>query len=464
MPLLSPDLGCPPPRRHSKVRDMLMRGKDDTLVASWKLLLEQLRSEIELTLRAGPAIFPSIHFDDLKNKSRAKDFSCQLRRSGGGVIRGVISESEARTWNSELQAYLAGDDSLASSSAQDPQLYDVYWSPAQVKCRAHPNVLASQKFLMSIWSSSNHTAAISHNYPLSYADRIRYRKSSDSSFLLRPSIEGDSADRWCPDDSREAFTYKKIWEGNWQNYDPWDSTTRIQTPKHSAQNRNSSSMFRMFQGWLPLSPLPEGQGSLRLCPMLQATTAYVLLRPLFSPINSSPTSPEFLSAQNWTLNPPGSSSIPPASSYRQELSNALHPHLQLSKTMVRIPTLNPGDYFVWHCDSIHSIEHTKGAGGGDAAIMYLPVCPLTESNALYLARQRKAFLLGQPGPDLANCGKGESILMDRPGVHEVNEVGGERGLRAMGLLPWDEDDAADDLEEDLLERANNILFPDRYQN
>lgn len=98
--------------------------------------------------------------------------------------------------------------------------------------------------------------------------------------------------------------------------------------------------------------------------------------------------------------------------------------------------------------------------------MYLPACPLTQTNALYLARQRKAFLLGLPGPDFfdgSGAGsRGESELAGRAGVREVGDAGGDDGLRAMGLLPWDEEEADSDAEREVLAMANGILFPDLY--
>jgi len=91
----------------------------------------------------------------------------------------------------------------------------------------------------------------------------------------------------------------------------------------------------------------------------------------------------------------------------------------------------------------------------------IPACPLTQTNALYLCRQRKAFLLGYPAPDFGS-GRGESSHMDRAAVQDVNDAGGDDGLRAMGLLPWNEEDAFSDAERQVLAMANSILFPDLY--
>lgn len=104
-------------------------------------------------------------------------------------------------------------------------------------------------------------------------------------------------------------------------------------------------------------------------------------------------------------------------------------------------------------------------------LLPLPTSPLTRAGAVFLARQRRAFLLGFPGPDYAGRGPvgsqtdvGESCHLGRPGVQEIYEAGGEKGLRAMGLLAWEErGDEGVEREGELVQMANGILFPDRAQ-
>lgn len=65
-------------------------------------------------------------------------------------------------------------------------------------------------------------------------------------------------------------------------------------------------------------------------------------------------------------------------------------------------------------------------------MLYIPICPVTENNAKYLARQRQAFLDGTPGPDFPG-GAGESGHAGRPTVDFLRRYAGAEGLRAMGL-------------------------------
>jgi hypothetical protein len=222
----------------------------------------------------------------------------------------------------------------------------------------------------------------------------------------------------------------------------------------------------MFQGWLALDPIPSGPGSAQVLPLPRLATAYFLLRPFFSPPPSD--SPN----QEWTINHPQTSILHGAlPSYTQEITPSLHPHLDLARSLVSVPRLEPGDYLVWHPDLIHSITHHPTNNNPppqpQPQSIYLPASPLTQTNALYLARQRKAFLLGHAAPDFDTTAgsrrqRGESEHAGRPGVLDVNDAGGDDGLRAMGLLPWDEEEADEDSVRAVLAMGNGILFPEVF--
>ncbi len=251
---------------------------------------------------------------------------------------------------------------------------------------------------------------------------------------------------------------------------PSQSSTRLGVTSDLYHKASACSIFRMFQGWLALNPIPSGPGSVQVCPLPRLATAYFLLRPFFSPSPSSTTTPTTTTTHpepdeaDWPFNHTQNSILHGAlPSYAQELNPTLHPHLQLERSLVPVPRLEPGDYLVWHPDLVHSITAPPATtvAATTLSALYLPACPLTQTNALYLARQRKTFLLGRPGPDFGG-GRGESEHAGRPGVQEVNDAGGDDGLRAMGLLPWDEEESDEDREREVLAMANGILFPDLY--
>ena len=90
--------------------------------------------------------------------------------------------------------------------------------------------------------------------------------------------------------------------------------------------------------------------------------------------------------------------------------------------------------------AIHAVDQVH-QGKTDSSVLYIPVCPVTELNGRYIARQRTAFLNGTPGPDFPG-GKGESEHIDRPDEAYLRTHSGLSGLRAFGfetIKPTDRD-------------------------
>ena len=191
---------------------------------------------------------------------------------------------------------------------------------------------------------------------------------------------------------------------------------------------------------------------------------YVLLRPFFRPLLSpeemgggAQVRRKYLDAENWVLldaDVMDSELHGATPGHGQEVTEELHPHLELESTTTHMPQLSPGDFVVWHCDgeslsltdtwlspsqltkrriktAIHAVDR-KHTGTQDSSVLYIPVCPLTRTNAEYLARQREAFRRGWPSPDFPG-GKGESEHVGRTAEGDVRGVVGDEGLRAMGL-------------------------------
>ncbi|KAI9759314.1 MAG: hypothetical protein M4579_002443 [Chaenotheca gracillima] len=451
----------PLPARFAELKARLIRGREDQLRNSWERLLAELREEIGIIAALGPKVVPEIQFNDIHSPSES--FVSEVKKRGVAVVRGVIPHDEARSYKVDVGNYVKANPHTKAFPPHDPQVYELYWSPSQVRARAHPNLLDAQSFLMSFWHSKDPEALISTSHPLAYADRLRIRQPGDSGFALGPHVDGGSVERWEENGYGLGQVYDKIWEGRWEEYDPWESSCRLPVVADRYNGPGACSMFRMFQGWLSMSTTSPNEGTLLVNPLLSRATAYYLLRPFFSPKNGAdPESRDdgFLSSANWQLDPQPTSILQGAfPSVCQELNAALHPHLNLTQSMVHVPTVQPGDYVAWHCDTIHAVDKTH-AGRSDASVMYIPSCPLTENNANYLVRQREAFLIGTPGPDFPG-GKGESEHIGRPtadfypaATPDV-EISGES---AMGLAPLQVGQKHTSKgQREVIRRANEIL-------
>ena len=96
-------------------------------------------------------------------------------------------------------------------------------------------------------------------------------------------------------------------------------------------------------------------------------------------------------------------------------------------------------------------------GTGDSSVMYIPTCPMTETNAEYVKRQRDTFLEGVPPPDFPGS-QGESQHVGRATVDDLKGCTNELGLRTQGFAKLDTDNV--DLsqgQQKVLQKANEIL-------
>ncbi|KAJ9648275.1 hypothetical protein H2199_001128 [Coniosporium tulheliwenetii] len=451
----------PLPPRYADLKASLIRGNEDAVRASWERLLKELRHDISEIIETGSAIVPEVNFSDIRSNNVSDAFKQAHRKRGVAVVRGVVPEQQALEWKQQLREYIHANPHTKAFPADKPQVFELYWSPTQMRARTNPNLLAAQKFLMSFWHSKDPSAPISTQHPTSYADRLRMRLPGDAKFALGPHVDGGSVERWEPDGYGRGKVYDSIWAGRWEDFDPWEASCRLPVVSDMYQGVGACSMFRMYQGWLALSNTGPFEGTLLVNPLLAKATAYFLLRPFFAakrgPEAFGGASDAFLSPDNWALEPQPSSSIQGATpGHGQELSALLHPHLDLERSMVHVPRVQPGDYVAWHCDTIHAVDKTHG-GTTDSSVLYIPTCPLTEPNAAFVARQRAAFLEGIPCPDFGG-GEGEKRHVGRPGVKEVAEYADEEGMRALGLAEWDSaEEGLTQGQREVMDRANKVL-------
>lgn len=80
---------------------------------------------------------------------------------------------------------------------------------------------------MNFWHSKDPSAMISTRQPLVYADRLRIRQPGDAGFALGPHVDGGSVERWEPEGYGLGNVYDKIWQGRWEEYDPWEASCRL---------------------------------------------------------------------------------------------------------------------------------------------------------------------------------------------------------------------------------------------
>ncbi|KAL1845118.1 hypothetical protein VTK73DRAFT_1091 [Phialemonium thermophilum] len=487
----------PLPPRFAKTKRKLVAGHEAALQASWARLLDALRDEVDHIHSHGPALTPSIDFSDIDDPVRAAAFAHRLKRYGVGVVRRVLPRSDADAYIAETVRYLETTHDFKPPPPQDPTCFDFFWTPAQ--------------FAMSLWDS-HADDRMATRFPISYADRIRIHgatvgghpagtgggggsnsssggggsgsggggggatpqgsggagsgdKSNDqyhathassstsaasaaaaatarellgdfTSSTVIAQVDNGSLERWEPDGYGRSGTYDPIFRGDWESYDPWDPTGR---------------------GVLALSTIEPGM--IRLLPSPKLATAYFLLRPFFSPRRRAPEGrrdgPEwdaYLDASNWELDREQSTIIHGAvPGHAQRLTEVWHPHLQLRRTLVTIPTLQPGDYIMWHPDLAYHITSYGTIAPSRAPTPPPPSIPRDLGGS------------SSPPPNLSSSSSSSSTTT--PSSQQVSvlvyvpaaPLTQNNALRRGGTTT-----PGGQAETEVARMANIILFPDRY--
>jgi hypothetical protein len=141
----------------------------------------------------------------------------ELKTVGCFVVRGVVSKNEATEWYHQLKGYVAGNKESVTGSWHSifiplqiyqhhlsssmlkmsnltsahpgwpapPIMFNVYHSPVQQAARSHPNELAVQRAINSLWHDISGSTSPE---PLSYADGFRIRAPKSQFFGLPPHI------------------------------------------------------------------------------------------------------------------------------------------------------------------------------------------------------------------------------------------------------------------------------------
>ncbi|TIB97393.1 DUF1479-domain-containing protein [Wallemia mellicola] len=442
---LSGDKAVELPQRFSDLKKEIWR---DSIIETWRDVLAKLKPEVEEVAAIGSEAIPRLPYHQIKNGTD-KDIVERIKKVGSVVVEGGVTKTEALKWKQSIRDYAsANKDKVKGFPADDVQVFEFYHTVAQTQARCHPALRDTQQFLLDLLHVSDPQSEISLGSLISYYDRLRIRKPGDAQFALGPHIDGGSLERW------EDPGYRSCWEhilnGNWKEHNPFDVSPRLDAQFDLYGAAGGCSVFRPFQGWTSMSEVGPHEGTLRVLPIdLKLATAYIILRPFFSPVRG----PEHLDFNDWKLNL-DSTDFPGSSQGRtQELNIHTHPHLQLDKTMVSAPRLSPGDQVYWHSDVVHAVE-SEHQGRGDSSVLYIPAIPLTVNNAHYLRDQVSRFKQGLPPSDFPG-GEGESQFIGRQKAEDI-EAGPSRQLLGLEAFPYPP--KATPGAKRTIDKSNEILF------
>lgn len=379
---------------------------------AWGRLMEAFKEhDVTMAALATPQdIIPEISFDELAaNGQFTEEQASAVREAGTVLIRGVVPEDTALGWKADVQQY-STHDGVLGFPADNPQVFELYWSQAQMAARQAESTYLVTTLLNRLWLPDEKLAAHDRAFDahgLAYCDRLRIRDPGDAEFALGPHVDGGGIERW--EDENYRKVYSKIFEGDWESFDAFAPEHRVNAKMDMYNTPNACTAFRSFQGWMALSHTAPGEGTLRVHPRVQLSTAYIMLRPFLEDVEAT----AFPGAL------PGTA---------QDVNEEWHPEICLQ--MVSVPRVAPGDCVFWHGDVVHAVEGKHG-GTSDSSVFYIPAIPGCRINAEHTKKQRENFLKGMTPPDFP-ANHSEVAFSDRATEADLTPL----GRKMMGLDPW----------------------------
>ena len=372
--------------------------------------IEHEVGEITAARQRGEMIWPVIDYADIEAGTVPAGAQDRLRRRGCLVVRGHFDREQALNWeraivdytesNEFFENYRGPGDDFFGSVGSRPEIYPIYWSPAQMQARQSDRMARVQAFLNSFWKhESGGVQWFDPGRDSLYPDRIRRRPPGADSAGLGSHLDPGTLDLWMTQACQNAFRH--LFDGTVEQYDPWDAAYRTAGPQYPGTTMCSA--FRTFQGWTALSDMARDQGVLHTVPVPGAM-AYLMLRPLLADVPDDDmcgvtVNQVFPASRTW--------------------------HSPLLQALTGIPDIRAGDSVWWHCDMIHSVAPVKNQQGW-GNVMYIPAAPWCPRNEQYAASVRDAFLTGSSPSDFP-AEHYERGWANRFQPHELNDTG-RRGL------------------------------------
>jgi hypothetical protein len=366
--------------------------------------------EIVAAKERGEPVWPVIDYADIAAGAVPAEALERLRRRGCLVVRGHFDRDQALQWDRDIVDYVDGNrffenyrgpgDDFFGSVGSKPEIYPIYWSPAQMQARQSDRMATVQAFLNSQWKhESDGVQWFDPNRDSLYPDRIRRRPEGANSNGLGTHLDPGTLDLWMTEAYQRAFRH--LFDGTVEQYDPWDAAHRTAGPQYPGSTM--CSVFRTFQGWTALSDMDHDQGVLHTVP-IPGAMAYLMLRPLLPDVPDDDmcgvtVNQVFPANEKW--------------------------HPLLMRALAGIPDVKAGDSVWWHCDMIHSVAPvTDQKGWGN--VMYIPAAPWCPRNERYAEDLRHAFTTGESPSDFP-AEHYERDWTDRFQPGDLNETG-RRGL------------------------------------
>jgi hypothetical protein len=385
--------------------DRLGIGTQDVaeLLAELTAAMDRQVTEIEARLRAGEPPFPVVEFDAVRADRVSEAERDAIRSSGCVVLRGTFERAEAEAWDAELGAYVEHNRFRARllekhpGTAEASRIWPVYWSRPQVAARQHDRMAAARRFLNGLWTfESSGTRWFDPEHDIGYPDRVRRREPGAVSKGLAMHADAPAVGGWRIAENQAVFA--PLLTGGLAAHDAFAAAYRTGVRVESPVG---CTVFRTFQGWTALSEMRPDDGVLHVVP-IPAAVGYRLVHGLAGELG--------LLGE-------------PVAAPRRDAADDL-----LTRALVPIPPVEPGDTVWWHGDLYHSVaDATNDARWGN--VMYIGAAPRCPRNDVYRSTAFDRFARGASPIDFP----ADDFEVDFTGRATVDDLNA-RGRAQFGLI------------------------------
>ena len=121
------------PSRFVDLKRDLARGNGSAILDGWNRLLHRLAPERLASWDS--QMIPEVHFSAIQdNNGELPEYSKRaLKERGTIIVRGLVSTDEALGWKQRIRDYIKLNPSTNGFPADDPQVYELYWSKPQLE-------------------------------------------------------------------------------------------------------------------------------------------------------------------------------------------------------------------------------------------------------------------------------------------------------------------------------------------
>lgn len=417
-------------KKFSKLKKSLIKPENiEKVKDSWKRLLTAIEDMAEEIQAEGSNYIPSVYWQVVKdnNGQFPKDVAEKFKSRGCVIVRGVVDEDTCLKWRKSMGDFVTKHPEVGGYPNPISNWF-AFWTEGEVKARSHPEIIELMKVMSQFFYVEDTSLPLDIQSQVVYPDAFRIRQPGHGA-TLDLHLDAGSIERW--EDQVYSEMYGPIFEGRWEDWEPWrlDERAFAKSDLYTHLSRNTAtSCFRALQGWLALSSVKSGEGTIRFLPNIKLVNAYSILRPYF-----------WRDDGEIDLETPKFPGVIVGSGQFFCRENT-HPHLRQLETVFSIPYANTGDYVFWHSDLAHEVDKQHN-GKGESSVFFNAFCPLCPYNIESLIDTRDSFKKGMHPKDFRTDG------VKRANEGDFEDHGARRenilsldGLKAMGLEPFDENE------------------------